>query len=176
MDALGIEPLKITASPGKDALEKRWQRLQSEFNRAVTKLKEMGAERVILIGSMAGDVHNPYGDIDLVVAMRIEGHFLDRLRAVCAGVHPLVAMDILVYTPEEFEKMKETDPFLAHVSGEGKSCMRLNPEKEYKRHHRFYVPTQYPGELPGGIPSESFPRKDDEEGMRAASEIIDFVA
>lgn len=105
---------------GKEILERRGKWLQSELERAVARLKELGAERIILIGSMAQGVVNPYGDIDLVVVMRTQERFLDRLKTVYLSVQPSVAMDILVYTPEEFEVMKETNPFLVQALKEGR--------------------------------------------------------
>jgi len=41
---------------------------------------------------------------------------------------------------------------------------------------RFYITTRYPNGLPGGIPSESFSRKDAEEAIGAAAEIIAAVS
>mgnify|MGYP005840867853 FL=1 len=104
---------------GKDKLERRGKELRSELERAVAKLKEMGAERIVLIGSMAQGTVNPYGDIDLVVVMRTQERFLDRMKAVYLSIQPAVAMDILVYTPEEFEEIKDS-PFLAQALKEGR--------------------------------------------------------
>lgn len=101
--------------PDRETLEKRRKKLEEELARAVDALREMGAERVVLIGSMTRDPINPLGDIDLVVIMRTDKRFLDRLKEVYSRIQPRVAMDILVYTPEEFEELGDSSPFLSHA-------------------------------------------------------------
>lgn len=101
--------------PDRETLEKRRIKMEEELARAVDALREMGAERVVLIGSMAREPVNPFGDIDLVVVMRTDKRFLDRLKEAYARIQPRVAMDILVYTPEEFEEVGNSSPFLSHA-------------------------------------------------------------
>ena len=66
-------------------------------------------ERIILFGSRARGTADEYSDYDLVVIKRTDRPFLDRLRDM---VPYLVEFDrpaeILVYTPEEFERMGQT--------------------------------------------------------------------
>ncbi|MBC7253783.1 MAG: hypothetical protein H5T72_07435 [Actinobacteria bacterium] len=52
--------------PDRETLEKRRKMMEEELARPVDALREMGAERVVLIGSMTRDPINPLGDIDLV--------------------------------------------------------------------------------------------------------------
>lgn len=106
--------------PDRETLEKRLIKLQEELARAVDALREMGAERIVLIGSLAGEPVNPFGDIDLVAVMRTNKRFLDRLKEAYARIQPRVAMDILVYTPEEFEELRDSSPFLSHALKGGK--------------------------------------------------------
>ena len=101
--------------PQRDALEKRRLKLQSELKRAVDILRDLGAERIVLVGSMAENTCNAYSDIDLIVIIRTEERFLDRLKRAYAAILPSVAMDIFMYTPEEFEEMSESSPFLANA-------------------------------------------------------------
>ncbi len=101
--------------PDRKLLLKRYEKMQSELTRAVRVLQEMGAEMIVLIGSMVKGPANPFGDIDLVVVMRTEKRFLDRLQEVYGRIQPRVAMDILVYTPEEFEELRDSSPFLSHA-------------------------------------------------------------
>lgn len=104
----------------KEVGEKRKRRLQSELERAVEELKQMGAQQIILIGSMAMDKFSPLSDIDLVVVMETEDRFLDRLKTAYEKIKPVVAMDLLIYTPEEFEEMSQTRPFLIHALKESR--------------------------------------------------------
>ena len=106
--------------PDNDVLEKRKRKLRDELTRAVEELKRMGAERVILIGSMALDALSPFSDIDLIVVMQAQERFLDRLKTAYGKIQPAVAMDLLIYTPQEFEEMSSTRPFLIHALKESK--------------------------------------------------------
>jgi predicted nucleotidyltransferase len=109
----------------EEYLARRRRLLEEEMGRAVRVLKDMGAHRVILVGSMAEGETDPYGDVDLVVVMPTEKRFLDRLEDVYTAVSPRVAMDILVYTPREFEELKETSPFLVQALSRGKELHDL---------------------------------------------------
>ena len=104
----------------REVLEKRRRKLEDELERAVSELKGMGAERIILIGSLANDIPNPLSDIDLVAVMQVEERFLDRLKTAYQRIKPSVAMDLLIYTPEEFDEMREKSPFLIHALEKGK--------------------------------------------------------
>jgi len=109
----------------EEYLARRRRLLKEELIRAVRVLKDMGAQRVILVGSMAEDEKDSYGDVDLVVVMPTEKRFLDRLADVYTAIVPKVAMDILVYTPREFEELKETSPFLVQALSRGKGLHDL---------------------------------------------------
>lgn len=104
----------------REELEKRYEKLRRELARAVEELKEMGAERIILIGSLAeGDI-GPFSDIDLVVVMRTQERFLDRLKTAYGRIQPSVAMDILIYSPDELDELRETNAFINHALGKGR--------------------------------------------------------
>lgn len=72
-------------------------------------LKGYEPERIILFGSQARGEADEYSDYDLIVIKRTDKPFLDRLRDM---VPYLVRFsrpaEILVYTPDEFERMGET--------------------------------------------------------------------
>lgn len=104
----------------KGVLEKRRLKLEAELERAVSELKDMGAERIILIGSLADGTLSPLSDMDLVAVMQVEERFLDRIKMAYQRIKPSVAMDLLIYTPEEFDEMKEKSPFLIHALKKGK--------------------------------------------------------
>lgn len=105
---------------GDEDITKRRRKLHSELGRAVQELKEMQAERIILVGSLAEGRDGPCSDIDLVVVMNTQEPFLDRLRAAYQRIRPRVAMDVLIYTPEEMEEMLLISPFLRHALKKGK--------------------------------------------------------
>ena len=90
----------------------RKELLDKELARYVRLLREHGApERVILFGTLAtGKVHE-WSDIDLVVVEETGLPFFQRLRKVRKLLRPKVGVDIMVYTPEEFEQLCENRPF-----------------------------------------------------------------
>lgn len=74
-------------------------------------VKDYGpVEKIILFGSAARGETDEYSDIDLIIVKKTDRPFVARL--VEAPLLPVKA-DIFVYTPEEFELMKENEnPFI----------------------------------------------------------------
>ncbi len=67
-------------------------------------------EKIILFGSAARGETDEYSDLDLIVVKKTGKNFVQRLVEV-----PLLPVhsDVFVYTPEEFEQMKENEnPFI----------------------------------------------------------------
>ena len=72
-------------------------------------LRTLGYERAILFGSAArGDVHEG-SDLDVIVVRRTELPFVERPRELLERLPPGLAVDVLVYTPEEFQRLSR-DP------------------------------------------------------------------
>jgi len=83
-------------------------------------LRARGVQRVILFGSLAREGATWPGDIDLIVVLETERRFLDRLDEMYRLLDCPVALDLLVYTPEEFEQMRQTNPLIRRVEREGR--------------------------------------------------------
>ena len=84
-------------------------------------MEEYGAEKAILFGSSAREEADRWSDIDLIVIKRTDRRFLDRLADIIDIIQPDFALDVLVYTPEEFERMlAEGNPFLTRAVEEGR--------------------------------------------------------
>jgi uncharacterized protein len=97
----------------RQAATKRKKLLNRELARYVRVLKEHGApEKVILFGTLAegGQVHE-WSDIDIVVIEKTSLPFFERLRKVRKLLRPKVGTDIMVYTPEEFDRLCAERPF-----------------------------------------------------------------
>ncbi len=76
-------------------------------------------ERIILFGSLARG--EPAADIDVVLIKDTTERFLDRLKAVYERWNLPVAVDILVYTPTEWERMIEEERgFILRILREGR--------------------------------------------------------
>jgi uncharacterized protein len=86
--------------------------LDQELARYVRLLKENGApEKVILFGTLAGGHVHEWSDIDLVVVEKTVLPFFQRLRKVRKLLRPKVGIDVMVYTPEEFDQLCADRPF-----------------------------------------------------------------
>lgn len=109
----------------KNILSERRERnvslLRSELNRIQNELERLGAQKVVHFGSSARGEAGLDSDLDLIVVMACEESFLDRIAALYKILKPRVAVDLLVYTPVEFEEMKENNFFLKNVLREGKT-------------------------------------------------------
>ena len=91
----------------------RVDELQEELEAVVQALvRDYGAERVILFGSAATGDLSADSDIDLVVIKETDLPFYDRLREVAHSVSWTHAFEILVYTPEEFEELRQSNAFV----------------------------------------------------------------
>ncbi len=91
------------------------------MKRCVHLLTEHGTpEKVILFGTLAtGGIHE-WSDIDMVVVERTDLPFFQRMKHVRKLLQPKVAMDIMVYTPEEFHRLCAESPFFREeIIGKG---------------------------------------------------------
>ena len=98
----------------------RQRHLEQELERMVSRLRTHGVQQVILFGSLARSDVRLSSDLDLIVVMDTEKRFLDRLDEIYRLLDPRVAVDLLVYTPEEFARMRETSPLVRRAVAEGK--------------------------------------------------------
>ena len=86
----------------------------------VAALKGYDPKTVILFGSRARGEEDQYSDVDLVIVKETDERFLDRISSVYEILQPICAIDVLVYTPDEFERMRqEGNPFVEKVLQDG---------------------------------------------------------
>lgn len=69
-------------------------------------------EKIVLFGSYCSGEVSEWSDIDLVIVRETEAPFLDRTRRVLELLKPQVGVDILVYTPDEFERLSQERAFV----------------------------------------------------------------
>ncbi|MCA9865656.1 MAG: nucleotidyltransferase domain-containing protein [Anaerolineae bacterium] len=62
-------------------------------------------EKVILFGSMAHENVGEWSDLDLLIVKETADGFLERLKEVALLCRAPVAVDYLVYTPNELDEM-----------------------------------------------------------------------
>ncbi len=95
-------------------------RLPDFLGELCRRLVAGGAQRIYLFGSYARGEADEDSDADLVVIQDTPLPFFDRLRAAWACADPDWPVEILVYTPAEFETMqREGNAFAETVVEEG---------------------------------------------------------
>lgn len=96
--------------------------LEAELARYVQLLREQYApQRILLFGSLISGEIREWSDIDLVIIKETERKFLDRTREVLQLLRPQVGVDILVYTPDEFDQLVQQRAFVRdEIVGKGK--------------------------------------------------------
>jgi len=97
--------------------DERKERLETELNAFVHRWsRDPSIRKIILFGSLArGDVASD-SDLDLIVIQETEQPFLRRLEPFYEEAR--VAMDVLVYTPDEFAEMAD-GVFLKYALADG---------------------------------------------------------
>ena len=86
--------------------------LEIELNSFTQKVKqEYHPEKIILFGSFASGKINESSDLDVVVVAESKDNFWDRLMKISKLCSHKIGMDVLFYTPEEFDKLIKTRTF-----------------------------------------------------------------
>ena len=88
-------------------------------NRIISTFKPFDPEKIILFGSLARGDSDEVSDIDLMVVYYTDKAFLDRMKELYLSWNIPKAVDILAYTPGEFEKMMNESSFVAEAVKEG---------------------------------------------------------
>lgn len=76
-------------------------------------------EKIILFGSMAREDWDELSDIDLIVVYHTDKPFMDRLKELYLSWDISRAVDILAYTPAEFDRMMNESFFVQDAVKEG---------------------------------------------------------
>jgi predicted nucleotidyltransferase len=88
-------------------------------NKIISIFKPFDPEKIILFGSLARGEGDEVSDIDLIVIYQTDKAFLDRMKELYLSWSIAKAVDILAYTPGEFEKMMDESSFVAEAVREG---------------------------------------------------------
>lgn len=98
----------------------RRARLEAELRRILAELPRLGVTRAILFGSLASGHVGPASDLDLILVAPCQEKFTRRLERFYRALDPSVALDLFVYTPEEFGAMAEANPFVRAAVARGR--------------------------------------------------------
>ena len=99
--------------------QERDAQLASEAERIGGILVDRGATLVVVFGSVArGDV-GIASDLDMIAVIPSELPFIERLDELYRAILPIVGLDLLAYTPEEWQEMRSRS-FIRHALAEGR--------------------------------------------------------
>ncbi|MEW5936106.1 MAG: nucleotidyltransferase domain-containing protein [Bacillota bacterium] len=124
--------------------------LKSELRRIANQLRQMGAQKIILFGSYARGRADALTDLDLVAVMDSQLPFVERTAEAYRHIMPRVAADILVYTPDEWERMQDR-PFVQQVLREGPPGPRIRYTRPRPGHLRSPGVAGAEGGMAGGM-------------------------
>jgi predicted nucleotidyltransferase len=92
--------------------------LTREAERITRFLVDRGATLVVAFGSFARDQVGSVSDLDIIAVMESDLPFIKRLDRLYGELVPSVGLDLLVYTPEEWEQMRHRS-FIRQALAEG---------------------------------------------------------
>ncbi len=93
--------------------------LRDALRELVARLAEVDeVERVSVFGSYARGKADLFTDLDVLVVMRTDRGFLDRLKMLYSRLAVPVDLDLLCYTPQEFQVMRIRPFFQRLLEGE----------------------------------------------------------
>lgn len=102
-----------------EAGERRRRQLEAELARLVRELPRLGVSRALVFGSFARGGVRGASDLDLILITDSRDPFIPRCAAFYRALAPAVGIDLLVYTPEEFEAVRDR-PFFRKALAESK--------------------------------------------------------
>ena len=102
--------------------------LDQDLESLVAQLRALPEVRqVILFGSCAVGRRDLFTDLDLIVVMDSPLDFVSRGAALARRLHAGVALDLLVYTPQELEQLRHR-PFLRQALATAKVLYEREPQ------------------------------------------------
>ncbi|MBI5471558.1 MAG: nucleotidyltransferase domain-containing protein [Ignavibacteriae bacterium] len=110
----------------QSATGKRVPSTREEIAAAIISVaKEIGASKAILFGSFARGTEDRRSDVDVVFVQETEERFVQRPDKALRMLYRLIrgrGIDVLIYTPQEFERMLTSGNFfITRVVREGKT-------------------------------------------------------
>jgi len=111
------------------------EEVQAKLDYLLERLKPERSriEKVILFGSAArGDARQPY-DLDVAILVPSRERFLTRQWRYWKRIAPTFALDLMVYTPEEFKRMlARGNAFAREIQKHGKVIYAKNSKHNRK--------------------------------------------
>ena len=86
----------------------------------IKPLTRINPNRIILFGSYAYGKPNKDSDIDLLVVMETDKSFHQRIQEIRPLLPQNKAIDLIVLTPKEYIKAKQSNPLMKEIESKGR--------------------------------------------------------
>lgn len=86
----------------------------------ISSLKKTNPLRIILFGSYAYGKPSKDSDVDLLVVIDTNKSFHERIQELRPLLPKNRAIDLIVLTPEEYQKAKGINPLVSEIDSKGK--------------------------------------------------------
>lgn len=116
---MGIETTQRARQALRARKRKHLDVLAQEMQRLAKVAAAVGVQKVVVFGSAAKGEAGLSSDLDLLIVWDTPLAFLDRTVALYQQLAPQIAVDLLVYTPDEMQRMRQT-PFIQRALAQGK--------------------------------------------------------
>ncbi len=113
-----------TVSRLKEILHKKRQReerLESALQSVTARLRDLGALKVVVFGSLAHRDVDAFSDLDLLVVMPPEKSGREWSRTIYESMDLGIASDLIIYNEKELEENLATSSFLRGILDSGRT-------------------------------------------------------
>jgi predicted nucleotidyltransferase len=94
--------------------------LETLAQKIISIFEPFDPQKIILFGSLARKEWDDTSDVDLIIVYNTDKRFMERLRELYLSWDIPRAVDILAYTPGEFQRMTKECYFVQDVVKNGK--------------------------------------------------------
>lgn len=100
--------------------ERRKARLNSSLDSIINELRNIGALKIILFGSLVKGEVDIYSDLDLLIIMPSSRSGKQWMKQIYGTLSREVASDLIVYNEKEFEEKLPISRFLQSIVNSGR--------------------------------------------------------
>ncbi len=98
----------------------REERLKSSLASVTRQIRDLGASKIVLFGSLAREDVDVFSDLDLLVIMPSEKSGREWVRLIHDNIEPGIASDIIIYNQKELEENLAKSSFLRGILDSGR--------------------------------------------------------
>lgn len=94
--------------------------MRLDTDNIISSLRGISPQKIVLFGSYAYGTPNPNSDIDILVVVDTNKSFHERIQELRPLLPKDRPIDLIVLTPEEYQKAKGVNPLVTEIDSKGK--------------------------------------------------------